>query len=115
MNEPHDPNRTGDVPSDLADALDAGLAAGFGRPAGAPRSSLGAMRPVLLTEADGESAPIVHPHTDALPPPEEAGDRYQLQGEIARGGMGVVLRGHDVDLGRDLAVKVLLEKHVRRP
>src|SRR5262249_25560388 len=48
-------------------------------------------------------------------PPEETGTRYQLQGEIARGGMGAVLRGRDVDLGRDLAVKVLLEKHAERP
>jgi serine/threonine-protein kinase len=37
--------------------------------------------------------------------------RYQLIGEIARGGMGSVLRGRDPDLGRDLAVKVLLERH----
>jgi Flp pilus assembly protein TadD len=50
-----------------------------------------------------------------MPPPEQTGDRYQLQGEIARGGMGAVLRGRDVDLGRDLAVKVLLEKHAHRP
>lgn len=35
----------------------------------------------------------------------------QLLGEIARGGMGAVLEGHDPDLGRDLAVKVLLESH----
>ena len=26
-----------------------------------------------------------------------------------------VLRGHDVDLGRDLALKMLLEKHAHRP
>jgi serine/threonine-protein kinase len=50
-----------------------------------------------------------------MPPPEQTGDRYQLQGEIARGGMGAVLRGRDVDLGRDLAIKVLLEKYVNRP
>src|SRR5215468_2122573 len=80
-----------------------------------PRSSLPNMRPPLLKEAQGESAHIVHPKSEAMPPPEQTGDRYQLQGEIARGGMGVVLRGRDVDLGRDLAVKVLLEKYADRP
>ena len=41
--------------------------------------------------------------------------RYQLQGEIARGGMGAILKGRDVDLGRDLAIKVLLESHQGNP
>jgi tetratricopeptide (TPR) repeat protein/tRNA A-37 threonylcarbamoyl transferase component Bud32 len=68
-----------------------------------------------LNEAAGESAHIVQPKSDAMPPREQTGDRYQLQGEIARGGMGAVLRGRDVDLGRDLAVKVLLEQYVDRP
>jgi serine/threonine-protein kinase len=122
MNEPHDPNRTVDVPSVPADSLDAGLAAGFGRRAEGPssvlaglRDSLGDLRPVLLKEAQGESAHVVKPKSDTMPPPEQTGDRYQLTGEIARGGMGAVLRGRDVDLGRDLAVKVLLEKHAHRP
>src|SRR5262245_48256373 len=122
MNEPGDPNPTADVPSAPADSLDAGLAAGYGRPADGPssvlaglRESLGDVRPVLLKEAQGESAHVVRPKSDAMPPAEQTGDRYQLQGEIARGGMGAVLRGHDTDLGRDLAVKVLLEKHANRP
>jgi serine/threonine-protein kinase len=115
MNEMHDPNLTAEVASVPADSLDAGLAAGFGKIAQGPRSTLGAMRPVLLKEAEGESAHLVKPKSDAMPPPEHTGDRYQLQGEIARGGMGAVLRGRDVDLGRDLAVKVLLEKYVDRP
>jgi hypothetical protein len=38
--------------------------------------------------------------------PERAG-RYLVEGEIARGGMGIVLRAHDPDLKRPLAVKVL--------
>jgi serine/threonine-protein kinase len=111
MNEPHDPNRTVDHSSAPADSLDAGLAAGFGP----PRSGLADMRPVLLKEAEGDSAHVVKPSSDAMTPKEETGDRYPLQGEIARGGMGAVLRGRDVDLGRDLAVKVLLEKHAERP
>src|SRR5206468_2942806 len=52
---------------------------------------------------------------DAMPTAAEAGDRYQLSGEIARGGMGAVLRGRDMNLGRDLAIKVLLEKYADRP
>ena len=41
--------------------------------------------------------------------------RYQLHGEIARGGMGAILKGRDVDLGRNLAVKVLLDAHRDKP
>src|SRR5262249_24763082 len=112
VNEPHDLHQTVDASSCSADSLDAGLAAGFG----APRSSLDASHgPVLLQEAEGESAHVVRPQSDAMPPVEQTGTRYQLSGEIARGGMGAVLRGRDVDLGRDLAVKVLLEKHAQRP
>jgi serine/threonine-protein kinase len=40
---------------------------------------------------------------------------YQILGEIARGGMGTVLKGHDTDLGRDIAVKVLEPELARRP
>src|SRR5262245_60920888 len=116
MNEPYDPNRPGDDPSAADDPLDAGLAAGFGRPTEGPRSCLEAsQRPVLLKEAEGESGHIVKPRSDEMPAAEQAGSRYQLQGEIARGGMGAVLRGRDVDLGRDLAVKVLLEKYTSHP
>jgi eukaryotic-like serine/threonine-protein kinase len=35
----------------------------------------------------------------------------ELLEEIARGGMGAILRGRDVTFGRDVAVKVLLETH----
>jgi WD40 repeat protein/serine/threonine protein kinase len=41
--------------------------------------------------------------------------RYRIDGEIARGGMGAILKGRDNDLGRDLAFKVLLDEHRDRP
>jgi serine/threonine-protein kinase len=41
--------------------------------------------------------------------------RYEVREEIGRGGMGAVLHGHDPDLGRDLAVKVLLPDRQHDP
>jgi serine/threonine-protein kinase len=39
----------------------------------------------------------------------------EIAGVLGRGGMGLVLRGRDPELGRDLAVKVLLEGHANDP
>jgi serine/threonine-protein kinase len=47
--------------------------------------------------------------------PTDRSGRYQLFGEIGRGGMGTILRGRDPSLGRELAVKVLLDGHKDRP
>jgi tetratricopeptide (TPR) repeat protein/tRNA A-37 threonylcarbamoyl transferase component Bud32 len=48
------------------------------------------------------------------PLPEQAGV-CRILGEVARGGMGVILRGHDEQLGRDLAVKVLSDAYKDQP
>jgi serine/threonine-protein kinase len=50
-------------------------------------------------------------------PPESrpALGRYEVLGELGRGGMGRVLRGRDPDLGRELAIKVLLERYTGNP
>src|SRR5262245_41664445 len=41
--------------------------------------------------------------------------RYCVLGEIGRGGMGLVLRSHDPELGRDLALKVMLGDNTGHP
>jgi hypothetical protein len=69
------------------------------------------MPQVLLRELPDEPEPLARPRSTEMPPSGAIGTRYQLQGEIARGGMGAILRGRDVDLGRELAIKVLLESH----
>lgn len=53
------------------------------------------------------SAPLIDPSSRERHAVPRGRGNYQLMGEIARGGMGVVLKGHDTDLGRDIAVKVL--------
>jgi len=40
---------------------------------------------------------------------------YEVLGELGRGGMGLVLRGRDLHLGRDLAVKLLHEEYQGQP
>src|SRR5262245_37435353 len=73
-------------------------------------------RPMRYPEAETFGLPALH---DANPRPavnltDRAG-RVRLLGEIARGGMGAVLRGHDPDLERELAVKVILPEHRDNP
>jgi len=57
-----------------------------------------------------DSAPVLKP-VEGL----TRSGKYQLQGEIARGGVGVVLKGHDTDLGRDVALKMVREEHRDNP
>jgi eukaryotic-like serine/threonine-protein kinase len=79
--------------------------------------SLGGLPHVLLRDSalGAGPEPLVQPASREMP---ALGDRtgwLQLLGEIARGGMGAVLKGRDPDLCRDLAVKVLLESHRDKP
>jgi eukaryotic-like serine/threonine-protein kinase len=67
------------------------------------------------TEAADRAEPLEKPNSPELPDPVDRPVRLQLFGEIARGGMGAVLRGRDPDLGRELAVKVLLDGHRNNP
>jgi len=76
-------------------------------------SRTGRRSPLSLPAEGSEhgASPVIDASSrDARGIPEGRGS-YQVLGEIARGGMGVILRSHDTDLGRDVAMKVLLEQH----
>ena len=117
MAESRQPEPTVD---ETPDPLEAGLAAAFGPDSGPPLPAggsvlraLGASLPsvprVQLREPYTEAVTPVHlPSSAEMPAAPDPAGRLQLHGEIARGGMGAVLKGRDVGLGRDLAVKVLL-------
>jgi serine/threonine-protein kinase len=72
---------------------------------------------VLLPDSDSGHghSPVVDPGAAATKLVPQGRGNYQLLGEIARGGMGVILKGHDTDLGRDVAVKVLDGELAKRP
>jgi serine/threonine-protein kinase len=58
-----------------------------------------------------DEAPRPEDRTDSFSPLSAFGaaSRLEILDQIARGGMGDILRGRDADLGRDVAVKVLRE------
>jgi serine/threonine-protein kinase len=104
MSEPVQPDPTGDYSPTNASGDPARLSAW-----GLQMSRIHLREP--LTE---DVTPINRPDSSEMPDvnvPPGTTPRLQLVGEIARGGMGAILKGRDVDLGRDLAVKVLLETH----
>jgi serine/threonine-protein kinase len=72
---------------------------------------------VHLREAEpfAGSRPVVPTSSAEIPGRSDRFARLQLLGEVARGGMGVIIKGRDSDLGRDLALKVLLEQHRENP
>jgi tetratricopeptide (TPR) repeat protein/tRNA A-37 threonylcarbamoyl transferase component Bud32 len=78
-------------------------------------ASIGPVPRVLLRDTDPGTEPSTRTGTAATPTPADHAGRLQLMGEIARGGMGAVLKGRDTDLGRELAVKVLLDRHCDSP
>ncbi len=69
---------------------------------------------LLQLEAAGHRAPRVRLRGSEGSEVGDAGNicgRYEVLGALAQGGVGDVLRGRDLDIGRDVALKVLREDH----
>jgi WD40 repeat protein len=58
--------------------------------------------------ANGASGPAARPQLPAFQSQRRDPERYKALGEHGRGGIGVVSRAHDHELGRDIAIKELL-------
>ncbi len=93
-----------------------GEAEAFPTPAAASirDGSIGAVARIHLRDAP-DAARLVRPGSPEMPDLSGQPSRYQLVGELARGGMGAIFQGRDLDLGRDLAVKVIREEHRNHP
>jgi hypothetical protein len=64
----------------------------------------------LAAQAAHADTQAARPVAEVLATHKSSGQRYLLEGEIARGGMGAVLRAVDCDIRREVAVKYLLDQ-----
>ncbi len=120
MSDPTNPAR-----DDPVELIDLGLHIAFQAKLAGPRS---VARGPVISRIESEGRQITdlvlqQPLGERSPPPQPlsltgvpAGvGKYQVLGELGRGGLGVVLKARDMDLGRDTAMKVLIDQRERSP
>ncbi|MFT4512375.1 MAG: serine/threonine protein kinase, partial [Planctomycetota bacterium] len=108
--------------------IDKGLARAFGGEKSASRNPSPApsilqrigevtgMKPsISLREIDpAGQTPMLKPLVAGDEVARETG-KYMVQGMLGQGGVGTVHKGHDTDLGRDVAIKFLHERYAKDP
>jgi len=104
-------------PDSLPAEFDAGLAYVFGGDSehdspsvlGRVAARIGSdVRVALRDPGSTNDTPMLRPLAGDDP---RLSGKYVIQGELGRGGVGAVHRGHDQELGRDVALKFLQEKY----
>lgn len=70
---------------------------------------------VLLRDLPQDEAPILRVHGQGSDEAAKDDSRYQVVGEIGRGGVGIIFKSRDRDLGRDVAMKVLRQEMAEKP
>ncbi|MEE8104493.1 MAG: protein kinase [Planctomycetota bacterium] len=70
---------------------------------------------VLLRDVPEEHSPVIRVAPKNSEEEVEDNRRYMTLGEIARGGVGIVFKSRDKDLGREVAVKMLRRRFVDTP